>query len=171
VSWRDLILIAGGLFLLAKAVLEIHKEVEGGAHVDPARTKHANFAMTMVQVTLMDLVFSLDSVITAVGMARELWVMITAVVVAIAVMMAFAGSISRFIHEHPTLKVLALSFLLLIGLTLIIEGARFVDHVPKGYLYFAMGFSFFVEMLNLKVIRRLKGKGTKREAPAVQSGG
>ncbi|MDY7109314.1 MAG: TerC family protein [Planctomycetota bacterium] len=152
VSGRDLILIAGGLFLLAKAVYEIHQHVEGRGEERRPPTGSAVFIWVIVQIMLLDLVFSLDSVITAVGMARELWVMITAIVVAILMMMLFAGPIGRFIQRHPTLAVLALSFLVLIGVTLIVEGCG--GHVDKAYLYFAMGFSLVVELLNLRVLRR-----------------
>jgi predicted tellurium resistance membrane protein TerC len=158
ISGKDLILIAGGLFLLAKAVYEIHKNVEGeGVEQDvPGKRVHASFAIIIVQIVLLDLVFSLDSVITAVGMARELWVMIAAVVIAIIVMMVFAGPISRFIHDHPTIKILALSFLVLIAVTLLVEG--FHGHISKGYLYFAMGFSLVVELLNLRLLKRLRAR-------------
>jgi predicted tellurium resistance membrane protein TerC len=163
VSGRDLILIAGGLFLLGKAVYEIHQHVEG--HGDERRppTGSGVFIWVIVQIMLLDLVFSLDSVITAVGMARELWVMITAIVLAIVMMMFFAGPIGRFIQKHPTLAVLALSFLVLIGVTLIIEGCG--GHVDKVYLYFAMGFSLMVELLNLRVLRRY----VKRRPPTVRA--
>ena len=147
VSGRDVILIGGGLFLLAKATFEIHDKLEGGG---PTRTRHAaSFASVIVQVMILDIVFSLDSVITAVGMAEELSVMIAAVVLAVGVMMFSAEPISAFVSRHPTIKVLALSFLLLIGVSLIGDGLGM--HVPKGYIYFAMGFSVFVEMINLRV--------------------
>jgi predicted tellurium resistance membrane protein TerC len=152
VSGRDLILIAGGLFLLAKAVYEIHQHVEGhGEHRRPP-SGSAVFICVIVQIMLLDIVFSLDSVITAVGMARALWVMITAIVLAVLMMMFFAGPIGRFIQRHPTLAVLALSFLVLIGVTLIVDGCG--GHVDKAYLYFAMGFSLVVELLNLRLLRR-----------------
>ena len=150
-SGRDLILIGGGLFLLAKSTYEIHEKLE-------AREGHANvkvapsFAATIVQILLLDIVFSLDSVITAVGMADDVSVMILAVVVAVAVMLVSAGPISTFVERHPTVKMLALSFLLLIGMSLMAEG--FDQHIPKGYIYFAMGFSIFVEMINLRVRRK-----------------
>ncbi|HLP03453.1 MAG TPA: TerC family protein [Opitutaceae bacterium] len=148
VSGRDLILLAGGLFLIAKSTFEIHEKLEGE---DGAKTggKVASFASIVVQIMLLDVVFSLDSVITAVGMAQHLWVMITAVVLAIGVMLFFAGAISDFVHRHPTLKMLALSFLLLIGVALVAESMH--QAIPKGYLYFAMAFSFGVEMLNLRL--------------------
>jgi predicted tellurium resistance membrane protein TerC len=160
VSGRDLILIAGGLFLLAKAVYEIHQHVEDTEARVPRRGGSAVFFWVIVQIMLLDIVFSLDSVITAVGMARDLWVMITAIVLAIVMMMFFAGPIGRFIQKHPTLAVLALSFLVLIGVTLIVEGCG--GHVDKAYLYFAMGFSLIVELLNLRLLRRY----VKRRPPA-----
>jgi predicted tellurium resistance membrane protein TerC len=153
ISGRDLILILGGLFLVAKSTHEIHDKLEGEEGHASARVA-ASFGATVVQIMLLDIVFSLDSVITAVGMARDVGVMITAVVVAVGVMMLSAGSISDFVHRHPTVKMLALSFLLLIGVSLLAEG--FGQHLPKGYIYFAMGFSVFVEMLNLRVKARAK---------------
>jgi predicted tellurium resistance membrane protein TerC len=147
ISGRDLILLGGGLFLLAKATLEIHERLEGEEGHASAKVA-ASFGAVIVQIMLLDIVFSLDSVITAVGMADELSIMVAAVVIAVAVMMLSAGAISEFVNRHPTVKVLALSFLLLIGLSLIGEG--FDMHIPKGYIYFAMGFSVFVEMINLK---------------------
>jgi predicted tellurium resistance membrane protein TerC len=150
ISGRDLILILGGLFLLAKSTHEIHERLEGEEHTGKAKAA-ASFASVIIQIMLLDLVFSLDSVITAVGMVDELWVMVTAVIIAIAIMMAAAESISTFVHRHPTVKMLALSFLLLIGLSLLAEG--FDHHIPKGYIYFAMGFSVFVEAINLRMKR------------------
>ena len=148
ISGRDLILILGGLFLLAKSTFEIHDRLEADeGHA--SRRVPASFISVIVQIMLLDLVFSLDSVITAVGMVDELWIMITAVIIAVAIMMLAASPISAFVHRHPTVKVLALSFLLLIGLSLLLEG--FEQHIPKGYIYFAMAFSFFVEMINLRV--------------------
>jgi predicted tellurium resistance membrane protein TerC len=150
ISGRDLILIGGGLFLLAKATLEIHDSLEGEESHGQA-PKHAGFVSVIVQIGLIDIVFSLDSVITAVGMADHLAVMIIAIVIAVGVMMFAAGAIGRFVDDHPTIKMLALSFLTLIGVALIAEG---IDvHIPKGYIYFAMAFSVVVEMLNLKVRR------------------
>jgi predicted tellurium resistance membrane protein TerC len=150
ISGRDLILIGGGLFLLAKATLEIHDSLEGEeshAHAP----KHAGFVSVIVQIGLIDIVFSLDSVITAVGMADHLAVMIIAIVIAVGVMMFAAAAIGRFVDDHPTIKMLALSFLTLIGVALIADG---IDvHIPKGYIYFAMAFSVVVEMLNLRVRR------------------
>jgi predicted tellurium resistance membrane protein TerC len=148
ISGRDLILIGGGLFLLAKSTHEIHEKVEG--HGEGTVTRAASsFASVIVQILLLDVVFSLDSVITAIGMADEIAIMVAAVMIAVAFMMVFAGAVSDFVHRHPTVKMLALSFLLMIGLSLVAEG--FGQHIPKGYIYFAMAFSVFVEMLNLKV--------------------
>jgi len=147
-SGRDLILIGGGLFLIAKATFEIHDRLEGEEGHGSAKVPAA-FAAVIVQIVLLDIVFSLDSVITAVGMARHLPVMIAAVIIAVIIMMWSAGPISDFVHRHPTLKMLALSFLLLIGVSLLAEGLG--QHISKGYVYFAMGFSVFVEMLNLKM--------------------
>ena len=151
ISGRDLILILGGLFLLAKSTYEIHDKLEGEEGHASNRVA-ASFASVIVQIMLLDIVFSLDSVITAVGMVRELWVMVTAVIVAVLIMMLSAEPISDFVHRHPTVKMLALSFLLLIGLSLIAEG--FEHHIPKGYIYFAMGFSVFVEMINLRLRKK-----------------
>ncbi len=151
VSGRDLILLLGGLFLLAKSTMEIHEKLEGEeGHSASARAK--SFAGIIVQILLLDIVFSLDSVITAVGMADDVAIMIVAVVVAVGVMLVSADSISTFVEAHPTVKMLALSFLLLIGMSLVAEGAG--QHVPKGYIYFAMGFSIFVEMINLRLRAR-----------------
>jgi predicted tellurium resistance membrane protein TerC len=145
-SWRDLILIGGGLFLLYKGTQEIHARIEGEGEHEAGSGKHANFAATIVQIGLLDVVFSLDSVITAVGMANRLPVMMAAVVVAIGVMLVASNPVSRFINRRPTVKMLALSFLLLIGMTLIADG--FGAHVPKGYIYAAIGFSVLVELFN-----------------------
>ncbi|WP_415909497.1 TerC family protein [Oleiharenicola sp. Vm1] len=151
VSGRDLILIIGGLFLIVKSTMEIHEKLEGEEGHASAKVA-ASFARVIVQIMLLDIVFSLDSVITAVGMAQHLAVMIAAVILAMGVMLLAAGAISDFVNKHPTLKILALSFLLLIGTTLIAEGMGF--HIPKGYVYFAMAFSFGVEMLNLKLRKK-----------------
>jgi predicted tellurium resistance membrane protein TerC len=148
VTGRDLILIGGGLFLLAKSTFEIHERLEGEEGHGSGRVA-ASFASVIVQIMLLDIVFSLDSVITAVGMVDQVWVMIAAVIVAVAIMMLAAEPISAFVHKHPTVKMLALSFLLLIGMSLLLEG--FGQHIPKGYIYFAMGFSVFVEMINLRL--------------------
>jgi len=151
ISGRDLILLLGGLFLLGKATFEIHENLEGERGHASARVK-ATFASVIIQILILDAVFSLDSVITAVGMVDQMGIMIAAVVVAIAFMMWFAAPVGRFVAKHPTIKMLALSFLLLIGLTLIVEA--FEVHIPKGYIYFAMGFSVFVEMLNLRLRKK-----------------
>jgi predicted tellurium resistance membrane protein TerC len=151
ISGRDLILIVGGLFLVAKSTYEIHDKLEG-EHGEKSKKVPPKFGMVIVQILLLDIVFSLDSVITAVGMVDHVEVMIAAVVVAVAFMMVFAGPISRFVERRPTVKMLALSFLLLIGVTLIAEG--FEQHISKGYIYFAMAFSVMVEMLNLKMRSR-----------------
>ncbi|MGA9115179.1 MAG: TerC family protein [Bacteroidota bacterium] len=147
-SGRDLILIGGGLFLLAKSTFEIHDRLEGPGEA-PRTARAGSFAGVLVQIMVLDIIFSLDSVITAIGMARELGVMVAAVVLAVIFMMASSGAISRFVDRHPTVKMLALSFLLLIGFTLVAEGLD--QHIPKGYIYFAMAFSMFVEMLNLRL--------------------
>jgi predicted tellurium resistance membrane protein TerC len=149
-SGRDLILLVGGLFLLAKATWEIHDKLEGAEH-GTARAA-VSFASVITQVMLLDMVFSLDSVITAIGMADQLSVMMTAVVLAVLVMLVAAEPISAFVEKHPTIKILALSFLLLIGLSLVVEGLG--QHISKGYIYFAMGFSVFVEMINIRVRRK-----------------
>jgi predicted tellurium resistance membrane protein TerC len=151
VSGRDLILIAGGLFLIAKSTFEIHDKLEGESGRKNPRGA-ATFASVIGQIVLLDIVFSLDSVITAIGMARQLGVMIAAVIAAVGVMLVAAEPVSGFVERHPTVKMLALSFLLLIGVALLADGLG--QHVPKGYIYFAMGFSVFVEMLNLRVRRR-----------------
>jgi predicted tellurium resistance membrane protein TerC len=147
-SGRDLILISGGLFLLWKATVEIHDKLEGEEGHGTARVA-PSFAAVIWQIMLLDIIFSLDSVITAVGMANDISIMITAVVVAVIIMMFSARTIGDFVMRHPTVKVLALSFLLMIGLTLIADGVGF--HIPKGYIYFAMGFSIFVETVNLRI--------------------
>jgi predicted tellurium resistance membrane protein TerC len=152
-SGRDLILIIGGLFLIYKSTAEMHDKLEAEDEEKKVK-KVISFSGVIVQILILDVVFSLDSVITAVGMANHVGVMIAAVVIAVFVMMASAGSISNFVNKHPTVKMLALSFLLLIGLSLLMEG--FEQHIPKGYIYFAMGFSVFVEYMNLRV--KSKGK-------------
>lgn len=151
ISGRDLILIAGGLFLLAKSTFEIHDKLEGEEGGQSARVA-ASFGAVIVQILLLDIVFSLDSVITAVGMTDKIPIMVAAVIVAVILMMFFAGPISRFVEQHPTVKMLALSFLLLIGVTLVAEGLEF--HIPRGYVYFAMAFSLGVELLNLRLRRK-----------------
>ena len=151
ISGRDIILIIGGLFLLGKATFEIHEKLEGEEHNRSASAR-VSFWSVIIQILILDIVFSLDSVITAVGMTDRLGIMIAAVIISVVIMMISAGSISSFVHRHPTVKMLALSFLLLIGVSLIAEG--FDQHIPKGYIYFAMAFSVLVEMLNLKMARR-----------------
>ena len=147
VSGRDLILLLGGLFLIGKSTYEIHERLEGEeGHGSTGQA--ASFTSVIIQILLLDVVFSLDSVITAVGMVDEIGVMIAAVVIAVAIMLVSAGAISEFVNRHPTVKMLALSFLLLIGTSLVAEGLHF--HIPKGYIYFAMGFSVLVELLNLR---------------------
>jgi predicted tellurium resistance membrane protein TerC len=148
ISGRDLILLIGGLFLIAKSTHEMHQRLEGAEGEASVRVA-PSFRSVIVQILLLDIVFSLDSVITAVGMVDQLSIMITAVILALVVMLVFAGKISRFVETHPTVKMLALAFLLLIGTTLIAEGLG--QHVSKGYIYFAMAFSLFVEVLNLRV--------------------
>lgn len=152
VSGRDLILIAGGLFLIAKSTHEMHGRLEGDAGHAPTR-QNASFGGVIVQILILDVVFSLDSVITAVGMAKDLRIMIAAVVVAVAAMMCFAGAIGAFVERRPTVKILALAFLILIGVMLTAEG--FGQHVSKGYIYFAMAFSVAIEMINIRLRRRL----------------
>jgi len=150
ISGRDLILLIGGLFLIGKSTFEIHDKLEGEEGHASARVP-ASFVAIIVQIMLLDIVFSLDSVITAIGMAKDVEVMIAAVIVAVLFMMIFSGPISDFVHRHPTIKMLALSFLLLIGVALIADGLE--HHIPKGYIYSAMSFSLFVEMLNLRMRR------------------
>ena len=163
VSGRDVILIIGGLFLLTKSTREIHDKMEGEGDEARGASKAATFAAVLTQIAILDIVFSLDSVITAVGMADDLAVMVTAVILAVGVMMISAGPVGNFVSNHPTVKMLALSFLLLIGMSLIADGVGF--HIPKGYIYFAMGFSVFVESLNL----RAKGSRSKRNRAGVPS--
>jgi predicted tellurium resistance membrane protein TerC len=148
ISGRDLILIAGGLFLVGKATYEIHEKLEGESGHSEARVG-PSFAAVIAQIVVLDIVFSLDSVITAVGMVDELPIMVAAVVIAVVIMLFSAGAISNFVNRHPTIKMLALSFLLLIGVNLLAEGLG--QHIPKGYVYFAMAFSVFVELLNLRM--------------------
>ena len=160
ISGRDLILLIGGLFLIAKSTHEIHEKLEG-VEGEAAARAIPSFTGVIVQILLLDIVFSLDSVITAVGMADEVAVMILAVIIAVGVMLLSAGAISGFVERHPTVKMLALSFLILIGMSLIGEGLD--QHIPKGYIYFAMGFSIFVEMINLRV--RAKSKPVHLHSP------
>ena len=158
ISGRDLILIIGGLFLLAKATHEIHHNLEGVEGEEEVKV-HATMGSVMFQIMLLDIVFSLDSVITAVGMADHVQVMVIAIILAVVFMMVFAKPIGEFVEVHPTVKMLALSFLLLVGMALVADGLEF--HIPKGYIYFAMGFSVFVEMLNLRLRKRVKQKPVK----------
>ena len=151
ISGRDLILIGGGLFLLAKATIEIHQSLEGIEQSDPAMVP-AGLGMVLVQIALLDIVFSLDSVITAIGLVDQVSIMATAIILAVVVMLIAAKPIGDFVDEHPTIKILALSFLILVGVTLMVEG--FDLHVPKGYIYFAMSFSVAVEMLNIRMRRK-----------------
>lgn len=167
ISGRDLILLGGGLFLIAKATYEIHDKLEADeGHASAA--VHASFGAVLFQVVLLDIVFSLDSVITAIGMANRIGIMVTAVVIAVVFMMVFSGPISEFVHRHPTVKMLALSFLLLIGLALVADGLE--HHIPKGYIYFAMGFSVLVEMLNLRVRAAPPVKLRERYTEGARSG-
>jgi len=152
VSGRDLILIAGGLFLIWKSTGEIHASLAGEEHQEGAGTAHSTFGAVIVQIMIVDMVFSLDSIITAVGMVDELAVMMAAVVLSVGMMMVAAGPIGRFVSANPTIKMLALSFLIMVGMVLVADGFEF--HVPKGYVYFAMAFSVAVEMLNLRLRRR-----------------
>jgi predicted tellurium resistance membrane protein TerC len=151
-SWRDVILIAGGLFLLWKATVEIHADMEGEEDEKGPARAGTTFAAIVTQIAIIDIVFSLDSVITAVGMADQLWVMVVAVIAAVVVMLVASDPLANFIQAHPTVKMLALSFLLLIGVILIADGMHL--HIPKGYVYFALGFSVMVEVLNTWVRRR-----------------
>ncbi|HEX8072356.1 MAG TPA: TerC family protein [Pyrinomonadaceae bacterium] len=153
-SGRDLILIGGGLFLIGKSTHEIHQRLEGAEEEGGAGRRGPSFVSVLVQIALLDIIFSLDSVITAVGMVERLAIMVTAVVLAVGFMLVFAAAVSNFVHRHPTVKMLALSFLLLIGTTLIVEG--FHQHVSKGYVYTAMAFSVFVELLNLRLRKKSK---------------
>jgi predicted tellurium resistance membrane protein TerC len=152
ISLRDIILIAGGLFLIAKSTYEIHDKLEGPGDTPAPTATAGRFGWTLVQIAILDIVFSLDSVITAIGMAQQLWIMVVAMTIAVGVMLVFAGPISNFVHRHPTLKMLALSFLILIGVMLVAEGIE--KHIERGYIYFAMAFSLVVELLNLRLRRK-----------------
>ena len=167
VSWRDIVLVAGGLFLLFKGTREIHHALEGDGPEEKAATVRTSLAGVVVQIMLLDVVFSLDSVITAVGMASELWVMATAIIIAVVIMLAASGPLADFVQRYPTVKMLALSFLLLIGMTLIADGAGF--HVPKGYIYAAIGFSVGVEALNQFAARRRRLRRRGRSVPGAAS--
>lgn len=160
-SGRDLILLLGGLFLIGKATWEIHGAVEGTEHGPKTTSKTASMGMVLFQIAILDTVFSLDSVITAVGMVDNITIMVTAVVISIGIMMAFANSISDFIIAHPTIKVLALSFLLLIGVVLMADGLG--RHIEKGYIYFAMGFAVLVEFLNFRIRKKAKSKAALKQ--------
>jgi predicted tellurium resistance membrane protein TerC len=159
VSWRDIVLIAGGLFLLYKGTKEIHQRLEGETH-EKTRSARTSFTGVIVQIMVLDIVFSLDSVITAVGMANTFWVMATAIIIAVVIMLVASRPLAEFVERHPTVKMLALSFLLLIGMTLIADGAGF--HVPRGYIYAAIGFSVLVEALNQLSARRRRSSGATR---------
>jgi len=162
VTGRDLILFIGGLFLLMKSVLEIHQALEGaGKSVNKTKTVYSGFVMTVIQIAVIDIVFSLDSVFTAVGLAKDLPIMVAAIIVAILVMMWVSRAVGAFIERHPTIKVLALAFLILIGVALVAEALHF--DIPKGYLYFAMAFSVAVEMVNIRLRRLLDSKKTLDE--------
>ncbi|MFQ3592780.1 MAG: TerC family protein [Gemmataceae bacterium] len=168
ITWRDVVMLAGGLFLIYKSTVEIHHKLEGHDE-NPNGTKAvARFGMVIAQICVIDIVFSLDSVITAVGMAgQHLWVMITAMILAVGVMLVFAGMISDFVARHPTVKILALAFLILIGVMLVAEG--FATHIPKGYIYFAMAFSFGVEMLNMR-LRQQRDTTVRLHGPSMPKG-
>ena len=167
ISGRDLILILGGLFLIWKSTVEIHQSLEG-AEGHASATVKAGFTAVILQIMVVDMVFSLDSIITAVGMVDELAVMVAAVVISVALMMAFAGAIGRFVNEHPTIKMLALSFLVVVGIVLIADG--FEQHVPKGYIYFAMAFAVGVEMLNITMRKRAKRAAVKLRSAYTEEG-
>jgi predicted tellurium resistance membrane protein TerC len=162
-SWRDLILIAGGLFLIAKATHEIHGEVEADDHDDPAARIHAAFSMVVLQIVVVDLVFSIDSIVTAIGMAQDIEIMIAAVVIAMIVMYASSGPVAHFIAMHPTTKMLALAFLVMIGLALVADGFAF--HIPRGYIYSSMAFAGIVEVFNVLARRNRvrRAASTKRQ--------
>ena len=165
ITARDIVLLAGGLFLVAKATREIHTKLEGEEGHVSAKVQ-ATFSSVIIQIMLLDMVFSIDSVITAVGMANEVAVMITAVVIAVIIMLVASGPISEFVNQHPTIKMLALAFLLLIGVTLIVESLHV--EIPKGYIYFAMGFSVFVELLNLRASAKNRAKPVQLHQPVVE---
>jgi predicted tellurium resistance membrane protein TerC len=154
ISIRDLVLISGGLFLLLKSISEIHQKMEGGGDHAPHVKARKNVASVLLQIILLDLIFSFDSILTAIGLSDKVLLMIIAIVIAIGVMMIFAGAVSKFINAHPTLQILALAFLILIGFMLILDGVHY--HVPKGYIYFAVFFSLLVEMINIRMKRKMQ---------------
>ena len=160
-SWRDIILFCGGVFLLYKGTWEIHETMEGKEESDTAGGKKMAFSVAITQIMILDIIFSLDSIITAIGMTQFLPVMITAVVIAVIIMMVASGPVSRFIQDHPTTRMLALSFLLLVGMALIADGLHF--HIPRGYLYFAIAFSAAVEALNLALTKRRREQHAQAE--------
>lgn len=160
ISGRDLILLIGGAFLIGKSTYEIHDKLEGAEEHEHGSGRRVSFASTIAQIMVLDIVFSLDSVITAVGMAQHVEIMVAAVVVAVGVMMLFAGAVGDFVERHPTIKMLALSFLILIGVMLVAEGLG--KHIDKGYLYFAMAFSFAVEMINIRLRKKSKPVGLRQ---------
>ena len=160
VSWRDMVLVGGGLFLIVKGTMETHHMLEG--HEEGASIGTITFFSAVVQILILDVVFALDSIITAIGMAEHLWVMVTAVVIAMVIMLVAADPVGNFVNDHPTVKMLALSFLLLVGVALIADGLHF--HIPRGYLYFAIAFSIVVESMNLLASRARKRRAAKRQA-------
>lgn len=162
ISIRDLILIAGGLFLIVKSVSEIHSKMEGEDHTVKVSVRTSALSV-LIQIVLLDLIFSFDSILTAIGLTDEVPLMIIAIIIAIGVMMIFAGAVSRFINAHPTLQVLALSFLILIGFMLVIDGLHY--HVPKGYIYFAVFFSLIVEVINMRISRHAQPVHLHKELP------
>jgi predicted tellurium resistance membrane protein TerC len=165
ISVRDLVLISGGLFLLVKSISEIHHKMEGAGDHKPHLKAKKKVASVLAQIVLLDLIFSVDSILTAIGLSDKVLLMIIAIVIAILVMMIFAGAVSKFINKHPTLQILALSFLMLIGFMLILDGVHY--HVPKGYIYFAVFFSLIVEMINIRMKRKLQ---TAQEKSSVTAG-
>jgi predicted tellurium resistance membrane protein TerC len=169
VSGRDIILFGGGLFLIAKSTMEIHSSLEGPEEHHVGSPRQAGFLSVVIQIGILDIVFSLDSVITAVGLAEHIPVMVAAIIVAVLVMMVAAGPVSDFVDRHPTVKMLALSFLILIGVALVGEGAGF--HIPKGYIYFSMAFAFAVEMLNLRMRRRVAAPVRLHDRPTAEEPG
>lgn len=149
VSGRDLIMLSGGLFLIAKSTGEIHHKIELGEKSSRSETKKASFASVVTQIIVLDIIFSVDSIITAVGLSGEFYIMVIAVILSLVIMLIFSGSVSDFINNHPTMKILALSFLIMVGVMLFADGLHF--HIPKGYIYFAMAFSLLVEFINMRV--------------------